>query len=273
MRQSRGVPVLSLLTDFGTRDGYVGALKGTVLRLAPGTQLVDLSHEIAPGDVETAAYLLAYAAPSFPAGSVHLAVVDPGVGSKRRLIALETPFGILLAPDNGLLSPLLDRGETRWIRREDLFLTSPDQSHQNQTFHGRDRLAPVAAFLLQGGAFAALGPRIDDARRLEIRPPTRDGDRITGRIAHIDHYGNLISDIPTEWIDGRAIEITVEHEGGPHRARRRVSHYAELGAHEAGVLPGSRGTLEIAANGHSLARAWGVSRGAQIELRLLPPSS
>src|SRR4051812_13619730 len=145
--------LLTLLTDFGTADYYVAAVKGTVLRLAPGTTLVDISHQVPPGDVEAAAFLLAAAAPSFPDGSVHLAVVDPGVGSGRRILAARTASGLFLAPDNGLLGPLLEDAdaarELRAVERSDLFLTAP-----GATFHGRDRFAPVAAWLLRGGTLS-----------------------------------------------------------------------------------------------------------------------
>src|SRR5437588_11052452 len=149
-------PLLTLLTDFGSSDYYVAAVKGTVLRLAPGTQLVDISHQVEPGDVAGAAFLLAAAAPAFPTGTVHLAVVDPGVGSRRRILAAETASGSsLVAPDNGLLTPLLGGARVRAVERGDLYLESP-----GATFDGRDRFAPVAAFLLRGGAPAELGPEI-----------------------------------------------------------------------------------------------------------------
>src|SRR5262245_63052220 len=125
--------LLTLLTDFGTEDYYVAAVKGTVLRLAPGATLVDVSHQVPPGDVETAAFLLAAAAPSFPAGTVHLAVVDPGVGSRRRILAARTAEAWFVAPDNGLLTPVLQEAiAIRSVENEDLFLAG-----LGQTFHGR----------------------------------------------------------------------------------------------------------------------------------------
>src|ERR1700760_4906665 len=145
--------LLTLLTDFGTADYYVAAVKGTVLRLAPGAILVDVSHEVPPGDVETASFLLRAAAPSFPEGTVHLAVVDPGVGSGRRILAVRSGPGIFVAPDNGLLTPFLDGAEVRSVERNELFLAGP-----GQTFHGRDRFAPVAASLLRGEGIERLGP-------------------------------------------------------------------------------------------------------------------
>lgn len=253
------MPILTLLTDFGTRDAYVAAVKGTVLRLAPSAHLVDLCHDVPPGDIDTAAYLLAYAAPTFPPETVHLAVVDPGVGSARRLLALSTSFGTVLAPDNGLLSPLLDRGEARHIERRELYLSTP-----GQTFHGRDRLAPVGAFLLNGGSMVSLGPVVSDAVRLPLPAPKRGTELLTGRIVHIDHYGNVITDIPSAWIEGDAIVAMV----GGREVRRRAHHYAELAKGEIAVLAGSAGTIEIAANAESAARLLSAERGDRVEIRL-----
>src|SRR5690349_9057896 len=126
--------LLTFLTDFGLTDYYVAAVKGTVLRLAPGTQIVDISHDVPPGDLATGAFLLAAAVPSFPAGTVHLAVVDPGVGSGRRLLAAQFPAGWLVGPDNGLWTPFLkEDAHVHSVERTGLFLSAP-----GQTFHGRD---------------------------------------------------------------------------------------------------------------------------------------
>ena len=261
------MPILTLLTDFGTTDYYVAAVKGTVLRLAPGTTLVDVSHEVPPGDVETASFLLAAAAPSFPEGTVHLAVVDPGVGSERRILAVRTETAWFVAPDNGLLTPVLDGAVTavtvRSVERSGLYLPSP-----GQTFHGRDRFAPVAAWLLRGEPGEALGPEISDPRRLPFSKPERGPIgpigpiRLTGRIVHIDQYGNLITDIPTRWLPSGPCRAEV----AGHAVTRRASHYAEIPAGEAAVIPGSLGTVEISLNGEDLARRWGIPRGAKVDI-------
>jgi S-adenosyl-L-methionine hydrolase (adenosine-forming) len=249
--------LLTLLSDFGTADYYVAAVKGTVLRLAPGATLVDVSHQVPPGDVEAAAFLLAAAAPAFPAGTVHLAVVDPGVGSERRIVAAQTAQGWFVAPDNGLLTPVLDGASVRSVEKSDLFLPGP-----GRTFHGRDRLAPVAAWLLRGEPFAALGPEIGDARRLVAPPPHRQEGRITGRVIHVDRYGNLITDIPAGWLPAGPCRAEV----GGHAATRRASHYAEIPAGEPALLAGSLGTVELSLNGDDLARRWSVGRGARVVL-------
>jgi S-adenosylmethionine hydrolase len=250
--------LLTLLTDFGTADYYVAAVKGTVLQLAPGTTLVDISHDVPPGDVETAAFLLAAAASSFPDGTVHLAVVDPGVGSDRRILAVRTASALFLAPDNGLLTPFLDAAAgVRAVERPDLFLPGP-----GQTFHGRDRFAPVAAWLLRGGAEAELGPEAGDPVRLAAPAPRREPGKISGRVIHVDRYGNLVTDVPAGWLPAAPCRAEV----GGRATSRRAGHYAEIPPGEAAMLPGSLGTVELSLNGEDLAGCWGVARGAAVEI-------
>jgi S-adenosylmethionine hydrolase len=254
------MPILTLLTDFGTADYYVAAVKGTVLRLAPGAQLVDVSHEVPSGDVATGAFLLAAAVPWFPEGTVHLAVVDPGVGSQRRILAARTGSSWLVLPDNGLLTLVLHQGAVRSIRsveKTDLFLSNP-----GQTFHGRDRFAPVAAWLLRGDPAEDLGPEIDDPVRLPLEPPRREPGRLSGQVVHVDRYGNLVTDVPSGWLPD-----------GPCRAEvagrtvlRLASHYAEIPDGEAAMIPGSLGTVELSLNGDDLARRWSVERGAPVRI-------
>lgn len=255
------MPLLTLLTDFGLDDWYVAAVKGTLLRLAPDSQIVDISHQVPPGDIETAAFLLAAASPTFPAGTVHLAVVDPGVGSSRRMFVARTRDGShLIAPDNGLLTPLLPQVDSlRSVERTDLFLPAP-----GQTFHGRDRFAPIAAALLRGVPPEDFGPEIGDPIRLPIPPPRREPGRLTGRVAHIDRYGNLVTDIPWAWLPEGRCRVEVES----HSTDKRVTHYAEIPPGEAAFLPGSLGTVEISKDGENLARAWHVDRGAAVRIAL-----
>jgi S-adenosylmethionine hydrolase len=249
--------ILTLLTDFGLTDYYVAAVKGTVLRLAPGTTLVDISHDVPPGDVETASFLLAAALPSFPAGTVHMAVVDPGVGSERRILTARTASDFFLAPDNGLLTPFLDRVEVRSVERPDLFLKSP-----GQTFHGRDRFAPTAAALLRGEPFADVGPVVDDPVRLPVPPPRRASGEILGRVAHVDHYGNLVTDIPVAWLPAVPCRVEV----GSRATERRVACYAEIPPGAAAFLSGSLGTIELSLNGESLSDWWSVTRGTAVRI-------
>jgi len=241
-----------------------------VLRLAPGTQLVDLSHEVPPGDVAGAADLLAAAAPTFPPGTVHLAVVDPGVGSPRRLLVAQAGGHQFVAPDNGLLTPQLAAGAEAWsVTRRDLYLDAAEGGG-SATFHGRDRFAPIAAALLRGDHPNALGLTIADAVRLTSPEPRREREGeawvLHGHVARVDRFGNLVTDIPGDWVAvGTAV---VEVEG--YRVARWVSHYAELGPGEAGTLIGSLRTVELSLRDANLAAAWGVRRGAAVRISQSP---
>lgn len=261
--------ILTLTTDFGLDDYYVGAVKGTVLRwtadLPRFPVLVDLSHDVEPQDVEGALHLLAAAAPTFPTGTVHLAVVDPGVGSTRRILAVESGGYQFVAPDNGLLTPFLHQEDARVfaVDGEDLFLDAP-----GATFHGRDRFAPTAAALLRGAAPEDLGVEVDDPVLLELPEPRRVGDRLVGRVIRIDRFGNLITDLPADEIpQGAAVHVA------GRRVTRRVRFYAELPPGEPGWLIGSRGTLELSLVGDDLARHWKVSLGETVEVVTQPSST
>jgi S-adenosyl-L-methionine hydrolase (adenosine-forming) len=258
--------LLTLLTDFGTSDYYVAAVKGTVLRLAPGSQIVDISHEVPSGDIATGAFLLSAAVPWFPEGTVHLAVVDPGVGSRRRILAARTDAGWLVLPDNGLLTLLHLRGAVRSIRsveKTDVFLPGP-----GQTFHGRDRFAPVAAWLLRRERSEELGPEISDPVLLPLETPRREPGFISGQVVHVDRYGNLITDIPTDWLP----EGPCRAEVAGRSVTLRAGHYAEILdgiGREAAMIPGSLGTVELSLKGDDLARRWTVERGASVRITWL----
>lgn len=251
--------VVTLLTDFGRSDYYVAAVRGVLMRLAPGIELVDIGHDVAPGDVEGAAWLLGAAWPWFPPETVHLAVVDPGVGSARRILAARSGEAFFVAPDNGLLTPVLglEDVEVRAVESEELYLPGP-----GGTFHGRDRFAPVAAFLARYAELAALGPVIDDAVRLEIPVPRAEGAVLHGRVAHVDRFGNLVTDVPAEWVGEGACRVEI----GGRVVERRVGSYGEIPAGEAAMLVGSLGTVEVSVEGESLAARWGVGRGEAVRL-------
>jgi S-adenosylmethionine hydrolase len=171
---------------------------------------------------------------------------------------VKTPAAWFLAPDNGLLTPVLDGAlSLRSVEKSELFLPGA-----GQTFHGRDRFAPVAAWLLRGEPLAALGPEIDDPHRLAIPPPRQERGRLAGRVAHVDRYGNLVTDIPAAWLPPGPCRAEV----AGRVAALRASHYAEIAAGEAALLPGSLGTLELSLRGDDLARRWSVGRGAAVEI-------
>jgi S-adenosylmethionine hydrolase len=258
--------LLTFLTDFGTSDYYVAAVKGTVLRLAPATQIVDITHEVPAGDVATGAFLLAASVPWFPEGTVHLAVVDPGVGSRRRILAARTDAGWLVLPDNGLLTLLHLRGAVQSIHsieKTDVFLSGP-----GQTFHGRDRFAPVAAWLLRRERVETLGPEISDPVLLPLEAPRREPGSVSGQVVHVDRYGNLITDIPTDWLPEGPCRAEVTGRSVTFRA----GHYAEIPdgiEGEAAMIPGSLGTVELSLKGDDLARRWTVERGASVRITWL----
>lgn len=256
--------LLTLLTDFGLEDYYVAAVKGTVLRLAPGTQLVDVSHQVPAGDIHLGAFLLAAAVPWFPDGTVHLAVVDPGVGSSRRILAARTDSSWLVLPDNGLLTFLLLRNAVRSVRsveKTGLFLPGP-----GQTFHGRDRFAPVAAWLLRDESVEALGPEIGDPVRLPLEAPRREPGSLVGQVVHVDRYGNLITDIPAGWLPEGPCRAEVAGRLASHQVDHRAGHYAGIPDGEAAMIPGSLGTIELSLRGEDLARKWAVERGAPVRV-------
>jgi S-adenosylmethionine hydrolase len=254
--------IITLTTDFGSADGYVGAMKGVILGIAPNVRLVDLSHEIAAQDVRGAEYVLGRAAAFFPAGTVHLAVVDPGVGSRRRPLLITTPQAIYVGPDNGLFTFALDEAQAAVFELDQPEFWLPNIS---RTFHGRDIFAPVAAHVTCGVAPRTLGSPISDPVRLPTVAPQRRADgHVAGHIIHVDRFGNLITDIPGGWVDeGRwCVEI----------AGRQVSQFgATYEVAETGtllVLVSSAGTLEIAARDGNAAAQLGVGVG---EAAILEP--
>ncbi len=250
--------ICTLLTDFGVSDYYVAAVKGTLLRLAPGSQLVDISHDLEAGDLHTAGYLLAATLPSFPAGTVHLSVVDPGVGSDRRLLAVAVDEQFCVAPDNGLLTPVLTNARAHEVTRSDLFLEAP-----GDTFHGRDRFAPIAAFLLRGGDPGELGPRTEPLmaqRANQVQAP----DSLRGEVVHVDRFGNAITNIPSAWLPGTFVRARF----GDLQIGRFARFYAELEIGEVAVLPGSLGTLEAAMRDRSLAENAQIRVGSTVKVEL-----
>lgn len=183
--------IITLTTDFGTRDGFVGIMKGVILSIAPEVRIVDIGHWVKPQDVLEGQFLLIRAVTYFPKGTIHVAVIDPDVGTARRPIAVERDEMILVGPDNGLFTPWLDGAAVYHLTNSRYFLDKP-----SATFHGRDIFAPVAAHLAGGVPPAEMGERIDDPVRLEIPKPKIKKGTIRGEVIHIDYFGNLITNIP-----------------------------------------------------------------------------
>lgn len=258
--------IVTLLTDFGDRDGFVGAMRGVLLRRAPGATLVDLAHHVPPGDVAKARRVLARAAPHFPPGSVHLVVVDPGVGSARRALAVEAAGMRFVAPDNGVLEPFLTGARVHAVAPGPLLPAA-----RGSTFHGRDVFAPIAGALAGGVALARVGPRIDDPIRAPATAPIRATDgRLAGQVVEVDRFGNLITDLPTEIFSaGCVLQI------GPARLIGPASCYAAVEPGTLAVVGGSEGTLEVAVRDGSAADRLGLGVGAPVACALAPggPSS
>ena len=264
-------PIITLTTDFGTADSYVGAMKGVILSRCPDANIIDVSHEIAPQAVAQGAYVLATAAAHFPPGAVHVAVVDPGVGSDRRPIALSTPAGTFVAPDNGILTRVLAALDTGAVTdgapNELETVPVPYDCHAvvldepafwlslvSHTFHGRDIFAPVAAALAGGADISQVGTPIEDLTVLPA-PSHREGDGIRGEIVHIDRYGNLITDIPAVALPANA---RVSVAGSVIEGISR-SYSERPGALLA--ISGSQGTLEVAVGNGDAARTLGARVG------------
>jgi hypothetical protein len=261
------MPVIALMTDFGTRDHYVAAMKGVILQINPKVTFLDITHEIGPQDLLHGAFVLRQAVPYLPTGTIVVAVVDPGVGSTRHVVAARYNDRIVIAPDNGLLT-LLHRDaelqDLRIVENRRYFAST-----LSSTFHGRDIMAPVAAHLTRGVQMAHLGPPARHIEILQLTQPDRNSnDTIDGRVILIDHFGNLITNISLVDLSGgrgRRTPFSVsvdDHDVGPIR-----NTYADVPVGEPLALVGSAQLLEIAVHGGSAARTLGVERGAIVQLR------
>ena len=239
-------PIIALFTDFGTRDAYVAQMKGAILSIDAGLRVLDLNHEVAAFDVRQAAYLLQESSRYLPAGSIVVTVVDPGVGTPRRPILCGTRSDRwFVGPDNGVLTHVL------WLQglREAYELTETDYflPHVSSTFHGRDIFGPVAAHLARGVAPARFGPRVETLNTLPINYPRTVGDAVIGEILHIDHYGNVVTNVTPDLLAGlevgRDLSFTIDGR------RWTVPFCATYGMQPAGrlvALVSSGDTLEIA---------------------------
>ena len=256
-------PVIALLTDFGTRDHYAGTLKGVALSICPDVTLIDISHDVPSHDVVAGALELAAAYRYFPPGTIFLVVVDPGVGSARGGIAVETGEYRFVAPDNGVLTAVLDEQPAkRIVELSERKYARPTVS---RTFEGRDRFAPAAAWLAKGIDLAALGRSAKTLRRIELPQPRSTDEGIAGEVVRVDRFGNLITNIDRrtfERLSGHALEIRI----GPVQVSQVVSTYADAPAGDVFALFGSTDHLEVATNGASAAEQLGLGRGAPVHV-------
>jgi S-adenosylmethionine hydrolase len=257
-------PVIALLTDFGNRDHYAGTMKGVALGICAHATLVDISHEVAAGDVLAAALELAAAYRYFPAGSIFLVVVDPGVGSSRRGLAAEAGAYRFVAPDNGVLSIVLDENPpARVVELSEARYARPTVS---RTFEGRDRFAPAAAWLANGVELDALGRPAGTVQRIEVPRPRDTAEGVEGEVVRVDRFGNLITNIDRPLFERVASSHPVIVRVGSLRISRIVSTYADSPPGELCALFGSTDHLEIAANGANAAAATGAGRGTTVHV-------
>jgi S-adenosyl-L-methionine hydrolase (adenosine-forming) len=257
--------IITLTTDFGSADHFAGTMKGVILSVHPAAQIVDITHEVLPFDILDGGFTIVQAYRYFPKKTIHVVVVDPGVGSTRRPLLAEAAGQYFIAPDNGVLSMLFARetARVRHIANQRYFLKPV-----SRTFHGRDVFAPVAAHLAAGVAPARFGPRIEDYLRLSFDAPSRTGKKTwTGCVLKIDRFGNMITNLHVDEfpeLQTRAFELKV----GPARVTRLALTFTECAPEELFVVVGSSGFLEIAVNQGSAASELGCGAGAPIELTI-----
>ena len=273
--------MITLLTDFGTRDSYGAEMKAVILGLSPHATILDVTHEVAPQNVAEGAVVLGRAFPVFPADSVHVAVVDPGVGTARNALLLVTPDGRFLGPDNGLLTYAVRESQeyeeaiagAGFLQVVEVPVPAGCAAYRlsneamwrkpvSDTFHGRDVFAPVAAHLSLGLPPSEAGDPVASLTCLAIPHPRRRDGEIAGHVVHVDRFGNLVTTIDGDAVAGREVEVTV----GGSRIRGISRSYAEGG--ELLVVVGSGGSLEIAVRDGSAARSLGVGVGEPVVVAL-----
>jgi hypothetical protein len=272
--------IITLTTDFGTQDAYVAAMKGVILSLNPQVTIMDICHSIEPQNVAQATFVLSTACSYFPRGTIHVAVVDPGVGSQRRAILLKTPEALFIAPDNGVLSYVMALPAGKPVTSEEGFLMPQEKRlppgfeaisltnsrfwHHpvSSTFHGRDVFAPVAAHLSLGVPLEEFGERIGSILAIPVpHPQFRANGELMGHILHIDHFGNLITDVKREDLFGDNLSLEV---AGRH-IQKLSSSYAE--GDELLALIGSSEQLEIAAQNGSAAKLLSAKVGDVVKIK------
>lgn len=255
--------IITLTTDFGLQDHYVSAMKAVILDICPDVRFVDVSHQIPPQDIMAGAWVVRNAAMLFPANTVHLVVVDPGVGTSRKPVALKIKDQYFVGPDNGIFSLIGDEYDYEAVN-----LTNDKYWRKNtsNTFHGRDIFAPVAAHIANGVEIQELGEPIKELVTYRWAIPISDKDGIQGWIVHIDRFGNLISNIPEELIRKSSRSSKFRIYVGNTILEEMVDTFGAVPDGEPAAYIGSSGTLEIAINKGNAREMLGVEKGAQISL-------
>ncbi len=252
-------PIITLTTDFGISDWFVGTMKGVMLGHAPNANIVDVTHGIPRGDIRAGAFALAAATPYFPKGTLHVVVVDPEVGTDRRAIVVQTDHATFIAPDNGVVSLAVGHHAIRTIRRIEnrKYWLNP----LSRTFHGRDVFASVAGFLAAGSSMAAIGPRMGDFEQIHLPVAVEEKRGMVGEVLFVDHFGNAITNIA----EGG------ETEGSIYLRGRRLCavgpSYASVPEGRPVGVFGSSGYLELAVNGGSAAARFKLKAGTRVDFR------
>ncbi len=259
-------PTIAILTDFGTRDHYAGTLKGVILTVCPDVTLVDLTHDIAPHDVLGGALELAASYRYFPAGTIFLVVVDPGVGSPRRGLVADTGDYRFVAPDNGVLSMAFR--ESRPKKVVDLTERRYARPTVSRTFEGRDRFAPAAAWLAKGIELSAMGRPVSQWHVLHVPEPAAVDGHLTGEVLRVDRFGNLVTNIDRKRFEQFRHDADIEISIGGRPVDRLVATYAEAEPGAVCALFGSTDHLEVALNGGSAASSLGIGQGAAVRVDL-----
>lgn len=257
--------IITLTTDFGLQDYYVSAMKGVILEQAPEVRLVDISHQIPSQDIMAGSWVLKNSAMLFPSGTVHLVVVDPGVGTSRKPVALQIEDQFFVGPDNGIFSLLTEEHDFEAV---ELTNQSYWRSDPSSTFHGRDIFAPVAAHLFSGVDLANFGEPLNDLQTYRWAVPIADKDGIQGWVIHIDKFGNLITNISASLIDEVIKSKTTKLYVGNTILDEIVDTFGSVPEGEPVAYIGSAGMLEIAINKGNAEEMLGVQKGAQISLVL-----
>ena len=274
------VPIITLTTDFGTGDAYTASMKGVILSLNPKAVIIDICHTVEPQNILQTAFILSTACPYFPEGTIHLAVVDPGVGSRRKAVILKTPTAFFVAPDNGILSYIIDEhgrtpgktarhmpatAEPRKLppALEAAVITNPEYWHHpvSSTFHGRDIFAPVAAHLSLGVPLDKFGERLNQVHVFNIPRPYKNahGD-LVGHVLHIDNFGNLITNIRNSDLPAKKVSLAI----GKQHIQGISGFYA--GTKRLAAIMGSSGYLEISLRNGSAAAFLKAKVGHEVRI-------
>jgi S-adenosylmethionine hydrolase len=259
------IAIITLLTDFGHQDWFVGTVKGVILGICPPARIIDLTHEVPPGDIRAAAFALASGCGYFPRGTAHVAVVDPGVGSSRPALVVRTTKYFFVGPDNGVLSVALKREKIVSIHRlENRRYFLHEISH---TFHGRDVFAPVAAHLSNGVPPHRFGPACDGYEKLDWREPREMRNGWRGEVVYVDRFGNVITNLSNGLLIEADAEWGLKLKSG--RSCPVRPYYQAVPAGSAIAVPGSSGLIELAINGGNASRKLGLKIGAKLDLARL----